>query len=404
VLEQINRMANNDRIKQIAENITRSLAQMANFALAVINVMVSGAVFIFDNWAWLLPLIYGVAIALGAYLALLMIFNAQQAISNGLIAFAAMQAKVKAAADMMQAGSTFAATAAQHGFNAALMACPLTWILVIIIAVIAAIYAVVGAINHVTGSTISATGVIAGSVMWLLALIGNLVIGTLNAIIQTIWTLFVEPFLGIIEWILNVTQGGFDSFGGAVANLIGQVISWFLSLGKVVTTIIDAIFGTNWTAGLSSLQDSVLAWGKNDMAITLDRNAPTIDHRFDMTDAFDIGYNWGEGIDDKLSGIADNLGGITDEVIDFSQYGNEPPNIDRVGSVGRIEDDVTITDEDIKMLKDIASRDYQVRLTQLTPHLSATFGDIRETADAGKILEFIEDSVAEALDSSLVVE
>jgi hypothetical protein len=65
---------------------------------------------------------------------------------------------------------------------------------------------------------------------------------------------------------------------------------------------------------------------------------------------------------------------------------------------------VTITDEDIKMLKDIASRDYQVRLTQLTPRLSATFGDIRETADAGKILEFIEDSVAEALGSSLVVE
>lgn len=111
------------------------------------------------------------------------------------------------------------------------------------------------------------------------AFVLNCAIGVLNAIIQAIWTIFVAPFLGIVEWILNVCNGGFNSFGDAVANLIGQIIGWFLNLGKVVTTIIDAIFGTDWTSGLESLQSAVTSWGKNENAITLDKNAPTIDYR-----------------------------------------------------------------------------------------------------------------------------
>jgi hypothetical protein len=127
---------------------------------------------------------------------------------------------------------------------------------------------------------------------WLAATVLNILIGAANGIIQFLWTYFVERFIGVIEWILNAANGGFTSFGGAVANLIGQIISWFLSLGKVVTKIIDAIFGTNWTAGLESLQDKVLAWGKKDdgSAITLSREAPTID-RFDATDAWTNGMN-----------------------------------------------------------------------------------------------------------------
>lgn len=168
--------------------------------------------------------------------------------------------------------------------------------LIIIALVIGAIYAVTAAVNHFAGTSVSATGIIAGAVLTVAAIIGNTVIGLLNGIIQAVWSIFVTPFLGIIEWVLNVTNGGFDSFGGAVANLIGNIISWFLDLGKVVTKIIDAIFGTNWTAGLTSLQDSVLKWGKNENAITLDRNAPTIDYRFNYGDAWNTGYNWGANL------------------------------------------------------------------------------------------------------------
>ena len=42
-----------------------------------------------------------------------------------------------AASLAMEAGATFSATAAQYGFNAALLACPITWIIILIIALIA---------------------------------------------------------------------------------------------------------------------------------------------------------------------------------------------------------------------------------------------------------------------------
>ena len=101
--------------------------------------------------------------------------------------------------------------------------------------------------------------------------------------------------MGLIEFVLNAANGGFNSFGDAVANLVGNIISWFLSLGKVVTTIIDAIFNTNWTAGLSSLQSKVISWGKNENAITLDRNVNLFD-RVAYSDAFSAGYNWGSNL------------------------------------------------------------------------------------------------------------
>lgn len=159
-------------------------------------------------------------------------------------------------------GNTAAASAAMYTFNSAMLANPVTWVTMGIMLLVGALYAGVAAWNHFTGASLSATGIIVGAVFMAAALIGNILIGTLNGMIQAIWSVFVTLFIGIVEWVLNVANGGFNSFGAAVANLIGQIISWFLDLGKVVTKIIDAIFGTNWTAGLNSLQNNVIAWVK----------------------------------------------------------------------------------------------------------------------------------------------
>lgn len=248
-----------------------------------------------NNWKILKPLVIGVTTALGAYITALIIYKA-------ITGAAAMAKAVHTAALAMETGATFIATAQQHGFNAALMACPITWIVMGIIAIIVIFYSLIAIINKATNTTISATGIIAGAIATAGAFIANTVIGVANGILQTAFAL-VEPFLSIIEWILNACNGGFDSFGGAVANLIGQIISWFLSLGKVVTKIIDSIFGTDWTSGLSSLQDEVISWGKNDNAITIDRTAPEIDARISYGDAWDTGYKIGQGIEEKVGNV-----------------------------------------------------------------------------------------------------
>ena len=72
-------------------------------------------------------------------------------------------------------------------------------------------------------------------------------------------------------------------------------------------------------------------------------------------------------------------------------------------SVGSIKSDVELSEEDIKLLRDVAARDFLVTLQTAAPQVNNTFGDIRETADVNSILEAIEDMVDEQLATSLVV-
>ena len=326
---------------QVWTQICNSLIRASQPLLDFINLLA-------NNWSILEPIVVGVTIAIGLYTAALVLNKAVQAGS-------ALIEGVRAAKLMLSTGATFAATAAQHGFNAALLACPITWIIIAIIAIIALIYAVVACINKARDTTISATGVIIGALFAVGAFLLNIVIGTINAIIQLIWTFFVEPFIGIIEWILNVVNGGFDSFGDAVASLIGNIISWFLSLGMVVTKIIDAIFGTNWTGGLKSLQDKVLQWGKNENSITLSREMPDTGlNRIAYTDAYNAGYKFGQGIDSKIGGMfggADSMDDLLSGVDDTAT------------NTGAMADSMDFAEEDLRYLRDIAEREAINRFT-----------------------------------------
>lgn len=294
-------------------------------------------------------------------------------------------------------GNTTAASAAVSTFNSALLASPITWIIMLIAVVIGLLYGVVAIINKVTGSSISATGLICGAIAVAGAFIGNTVIGLLNALIQYIWAIFVAPFLGIVEWILNVCNGGFNSFGDAVANLIGQIIGWFLNLGKVVTTIIDAIFGTNWTAGLESLQSSVTAWGKNENAITLDKNAPTIDYRFEYGDAWAAGNDFGKGIDAKIGGMF-NTGGLGDssgfDLGDIAAYTGETAD-----NTGKTADALAVTEEQLEYLRDIAERDAINRFTTAEVKIDMTgmTNRIDGSADLDGVISQLTEGFTEAL-------
>ena len=161
VLQRINDIANSEGFNTFVTGVIDNMAAIANIVLNIFDLVGQVGGFLADNWSMISPIVYGVVAALGVYTAALITNNAVQGISNGLKAMAAFRETVHAAATMMSTEETFAATAAQYGLNAALLACP---------------------------------------------------IGTINAIIQFIWTRFVEPFISIIEWVLNVATGGFDSF------------------------------------------------------------------------------------------------------------------------------------------------------------------------------------------------
>lgn len=410
ILTKINQLGNSAKFQKVTTGLINGLAAVANVASSALDILIAVASVFVDNWGIIQPLVLGIAAAMLLYNGYLITNNAITAISNAQKGIAAVKAYAAAAANTTLAATEKAeamakasATAAQYGFNAALLACPLTWILLIIIAVIAAIYMIVAAINKLTGSTISATGIICGVVAVAGAFVLNCAIGVLNAIIQAIWTIFVAPFLGIVEWILNVCNGGFNSFGDAVANLIGQIIGWFLNLGKVVTTIIDAIFGTDWTAGLESLQSAVTSWGKNENAITLDKNAPTIDYRATYSGAWDAGYDFGQGIDDKIGGMFDASGLDSMGAFDLSNtldgiYGNTG---DTAANTAATADALDIAEEDLAYLRDIAEREAINRFTTAEIKVEQhNENHISKDADLDGIMDAWANDFAEKLEVS----
>ena len=345
---------------------------MSNIALQALEPVLTFINWLANNIEIIGPLVLGVAAALAVYLI----------------------------ATKGVAAATKVWTAVQTAFNAVMALNPVFLIIMGIILLIALIYAVVAAVNRVTGASTSATGIICGAVLVLAAIIGNTVIGLLNAIIQFIWSIFVEPFLGIIEWILNVCNGGFNSFGDAVANLIGNIISWFLSLGKVVTKIIDAIFGTDWTGGLNALQDKVLAWGKNENSITLDRKAPTIDHRFEYGDAWSKGYDFGAGVENKIGGMFNTGDGGFDMSSMMGDVGSIAGDVGSIaGDTGSIADSLSVTDEELEYLRDIAERDAINRFTTAEVKIDMTgmTNKIDGSADIDGIITELTDGFTEAL-------
>lgn len=367
--------------------------QMGNIALKVTRPLLTAINWLANNLSVIGPILLG----LGA--AFLVFQVAAHWTQIAAVATAAYHAVVNllSIGFGVLTGNTAAASAAVFTFNSALLASPITWIIMLIAVVIGLLYGVVAIINKVTGSSISATGLICGAIAVAGAFIGNTVIGLLNALIQYIWAIFVAPFLGIVEWILNVCNGGFNSFGDAVANLIGQIIGWFLNLGKVVTTIIDAIFGTNWTAGLESLQSSVTAWGKNENAITLDKNAPTIDYRFEYGDAWAAGNDFGKGIDAKIGGMF-NTGGLGDSSgFDLSSIADNTGLT--ADNTGKTADALAVTEEQLEYLRDIAERDAINRFTTAEVKIDMTgmTNRIDGSADLDGVISQLTEGFTEAL-------
>ncbi len=375
--------ANQTRL--LSENWTEFVGKMAANLLPTLTAGVSALnnviLWMSDNTAFITPILGAITTAVGLYTAAVLVNAAAKGIDT-------ISTNLKAAAEIRASNATFIATVRQYGLNKALLACPVTWIVSGIILIVTAIYLVVAAINKAQNRSISATGVIFGAFAVLGAAIINTVIGVVNAILQIVWAA-VEPFIGIIEWILNVANGGFNSFGDAVKNLIGQIISWFLSLGKVVTKIIDAIFGTSWTDALNNWQNQVLSWGKNDKAITIDRTAPAINTRIKYSDAWSKGYNLGQSIEEKFTGADASSDALNDNVAAIAT------------NTANTVDALKLSNEDIKMLRNIAERQAINRYTTAEIKVEMTNNNnISSEMDLDGVMNLFEAKITEALVTS----
>lgn len=408
VLQRLNDLANSEAFQTFIQGAIEAMATLANILLNVFEVAASVGAFIGDNWSIIAPIIYGVIAALGAYLAIMGIVNAITAISAAIDA-------TKAAADALAAGQTFLWTVQQYGLNAALAACPITWIIVLIIALIAIIFAVCNAIAKMTGIANSGFGVITGGVNVVIQFFKNLGLTVANIA------------LGIGNAIAALASNMMTAFHNAICN----VQSWFYNLLSTALSVIEGIcaalnklpFVEFDYSGISSAADdyaakaSEAAGNKEDyqsISDAFNEGFTTFDAFQDgwASDAFNAGAAWGDGIADKVSNFSlsdvfgqtdiPNVGDYTsgfNDAIANSGVGDGIGNID--DNTGKIKDSLDITEEDLKYLRDIAEQEAINRFT--TAEINVDMSGMQNTVNSGDDIDGfmtkLTDSVNEAVDN-----
>ena len=229
VLERMNEIANSEAFQEFVSMAVEGLALVAEAALEAFNLMVNVASTIAEHWSWIGPIIYGVVGALTVYYGWLLLTKAAafaSAAAQGALTLAKMIAVPVYAA---LTGATMAETAAQWGLNAAMYACPIVWIIIIIIALVAAFYAAVAAINKFAGTSVSATGVICGVFMVAAAFIGNLFVTLINFAID----------IFVVLW--NFIAAFANFFANVFNDPVGAIARLFFDLADTVLGILEAL-------------------------------------------------------------------------------------------------------------------------------------------------------------------
>lgn len=408
VLQRLNDLANSEAFQTFIQGAIEAMATLANILLNVFDLAVSIGTFIGDNWSIIAPIVYGIVAALTAYIAI----SAIVAAINGVMA---MAEGVKAAAQMMATGATFAETAAQQGLNAALMACPLTWIIMLILALIVVIFAVCNAIAKMTGIANSGFGVITGGVNVVIQFFKNLGLTVANIA------------LGIGNAIAALASNMMTAFHNAICS----VQSWFYNLLSTALSVIEGIcsalnklpFVEFDYSGISSAADdyaakaSEAAGNKEDyqsISDAFNEGFTTFDAFQDgwESDAFNAGAAWGDNIADKVSNFSlsdvfgqtdiPNVGDYTsgfNDAIANSGVGDSIGNID--DNTGKIKDSLDVTEEDLKYLRDIAEQEAINRFT--TAEINVDMSGMQNTVNSGDDIDGfmtkLTDSVNEAVDN-----
>ena len=406
VLQRMNEIANSEAFQGFVNNAIEALSMVAGIALEIFDLLVGVAEIVGENWSWLSPIIYGVAAALTVYYGAMLLYNAVTGISTAITAAKAFMEKVHAASLAMETGATFAATAAQYGFNAALLACPITWIIILIIALIALFYAAVAAVNKFAGTSVSATGIICGAFMVALAFIGNIFVA--------LWNLVVDVFVliyNLVATVANFIGNVFTDPIGAVCRLFFDLVDTVLGILQALASAIDAIFGSNLAGSVQGWRDSLGGWvdetfGKGD-EVMAKMNADDMKlGRFEYGAAWDAGYSFGEGIDESIanfdpSSLFDtNVPGAGDYA-DLSNYGAGLAGDvgDIAGNTGAIKDSMDITEEDLKYLRDIAEQEAINRFTTAEITIEQTnHNTVSGKMDLDGVVDGLTGAVNEAVD------
>ena len=444
VADRISEMLNSDTFQNAVNVILQIIQGLANGAIWVFDAMGNAIQFFKDNMWITIPVVTALAVvltgllvpALASMIGKVLLSIATWAIAHWqlLLVAAVIGIVVGAITTMNPVLLTLAGIigilvlayaawqVAQWATNTAMYACPIVWIIVLVIALVAAIYLFIDWIAKATGIASSGLGMIAGGVNVVIQFFKNL--GLMVANIA----------LAIGNAIGALASNMMTAFG----NAIKSIQAWFWGLLETGTNVILGIvemlnklpFVDIDTKGLTSAakkyakkkadaEDSKEEY-KN-IADEFNKGMNTFEAFGDgwVSDAFNDGKAWG---DNAAASIADAVGSfdpaaMLDSIMpdmdqsqqdmggyDYSSMidpnGNLPVSIE----ADKTSNEVDISDEDLKLLKDIATKDYMLNYKHITPNVNIQFGDVKETADINAIKDELDRMMQEELSELYVVE
>ena len=410
VLDKVNQLANSPGFQNFVNNAMGALTKVASVTLDIMNGIANVGNWISENWTIIQPIILGIVGALGLYAAAMLTIN----IINGI---SAALETVKAASQMMATGATLAETAAQYGLNAALAACPITWILVMIIAVIAAIFAVCGAIAQLTGVANSGFGVICGGINVVIQFFVNLGLAVANIAI------------GIWNAMSAVAQNIVIAFH----NAIGKVQAFFLNLASTAATVVANIanalnklpFVNIDTSGLTSAAASFKSKASEagtaeeykSISAAFSKGMST-NNAFSKgwaSSAFKSGASFGDGAAKKVKGafnlknLTKSLGGSSSLAAGKSNAGNLANNAAKTagntgktaGNTGKIAKSVNASKDDLDFIRKMADRRAINRFTTAQIKVQMTNNNkVSSTMDLDGMVDYLANGVQQAMEAS----
>src|SRR5690606_37593520 len=249
------------------------------------------------------------------------------------------------------------------------------------------------------------------------AMIAEFVNNVFEDPVYAVKKLFYDMIMSVVGNLESLT-GSFDK----VATFIGNVfvdaanraikgVNWIIkglkAIGMNVNEIkpLEATGTAVFSTGLTTLIDNLKPpTTNNEDILTL----PRIE-LMNVADAVETGYNAGKNlvsnVDEKMKKLNDIMNGqdeaSKDQKYDFTSTNNiNLDGLDEIGKVkevGKIKDSVDISNEDLKLLREFAEMKNIQNFVTLTPQVSVTTGDIRETADADSIIDRITKRLEEEL-------
>lgn len=408
VLTKLNGIANSEQFSTVADSALQAFSVIASVATVALDAVFGLGAAIVDNWSWIEPIVWGVVTVMGIYQGIVLALAIAEGIKTAATAAAAFSENAHAAALAMSTGATFSATVAQYGLNAALYACPITWIVIAVIALIAVFYAAVAAVNHFAGTSLSATGIICGAFAVAGAFIINLILGVVNFVIG----IGVEIY-NLIATFANFFANVFNDPVGAIINLFAGMFDFILGIVQSAASLIDTVLGTDMSSAVAGFRNTVatkveeIVGEQVEVMQKLDASDYQI-QRIEYGDAWAAGNSFGKGIEDTVGGLFDGFS------TDPSNMGTDPgggsagyiPYDELSKGVGDISDNtgsmaksLEVSGEELEYLRDIAERDAINRFTTAEVKIDMTgmTNKIDGGADLDGVIRELTDGFTEAL-------